>query len=240
MGGSRARTVGIAAALCGMLALVLPGMAAAAAGVPALPVVEQQAEQAAAAVPAGTVTQVSGKAGGKAAHEAGAVARDLAAAPAPVRGTPERNVSPSRGEQSASRAPSVSPASERRTGAPARKRAGAEAGQAAGPRGGRSAHPGGTAAHRTSPPHGRKATPPARSLAERAGTARSTPPPDRAPGDTGLSGAARGFTTPGGIAFVALVVAALATAAPFLLRPNHRPAPIARRLAFVSPGEPPG
>jgi hypothetical protein len=36
------------------------------------------------------------------------------------------------------------------------------------------------------------------------------------------------------------MIAALAASAPFLLRPNHLPAPIARRLAFVSPGEPPG
>jgi hypothetical protein len=66
------------------------------------------------------------------------------------------------------------------------------------------------------------------------------PPQDRTPSDVGLAGAARAFTALGGIAFVALVVAALAASAPFVLRPNQMPAPIARRLAFVSPGEPPG
>jgi hypothetical protein len=227
--------VGIVAALCGALALVLPGAAAAAVSVPALPVVdqngEQAAEQAAAAVPA-PVTQVSRKVSQKAAHEAGAVARDLAAAPAPVRETPKQSVSPSRGEQAVSR-----------TLAPARKHPAAAPHEEVAPAAARSRHRADAsprATQRTSPPHGRKATPPARSLAERAGTARTAPPPDRAPGDAGLAGTARAFTAPGGIAFVALVVAALTASAPFLLRPNHRPAPVARRLAFVSPGEPPG
>jgi hypothetical protein len=247
MGGIKAQTVGIAAALCGALALVLPGTAAAAASVPALPVVEQNGEQAAeravAAVPE-PVTQVSRKAGRKAgrkaAHEAGAVARDLAAAPAPVRESRDRNASPSHGQQTVSQAPSSSPGSERRTLAPAGKRSTAAPRREADARSSHGADSSPRAAQRTSPPHGRKATPPARSLAGRAGTARTAPPQDRAPSDAGLAGAARAFTGPGGIAFVALVVAALAASAPFLLRPNHRPAPVARRLAFVSPGEPPG
>lgn len=103
----------------------------------------------------------------------------------------------------------------------------------------------------SSPPHGRKGTPAARSIPERArapfaGAAAATtpsdpaPPPDQGPGDTGTANGTAASAAQAGLVFAAFLLAALVAAQPFLLGGLQVPAPSRRRLAFVSPGVPPG
>jgi hypothetical protein len=101
------------------------------------------------------------------------------------------------------------------------------------------------------PPHGRKGTPAARSIPERArapfaGAAAATtpsdpsPPPDQGPGDTGTANGTAASAAQAGLVFAAFLLAALVAVQPFLLGRFQVPAPSRRRLAFVSAGVPPG
>jgi hypothetical protein len=112
----------------------------------------------------------------------------------------------------------------------------------------RSAPAAGTRAARTSsPPHGWKATPPARSVPERAVGFRSAPhrtapvpAPDRLPDGTGTTIGAGGLMVPSAFFFVALLIVALAVSRTLDLRPLRITAPAWRRLVFVAPVVPPG
>jgi hypothetical protein len=55
-----------------------------------------------------------------------------------------------------------------------------------------------------------------------------------------LAGAARALEGPAATVFAAFLLAALVTFLRFDLRPLRVPAPMSRRLAFVSPIDPPG
>jgi hypothetical protein len=103
----------------------------------------------------------------------------------------------------------------------------------------------------SSPPHGRKGTPAARSIPERArapfaGAAAATtpsdpsPPPDQGPGGTATANGTAASAAQAGLVFAAFLLAALVAAQPFPLGGLQVPAPSRRRLAFVSPGVPPG
>lgn len=102
-------------------------------------------------------------------------------------------------------------------------------------------------ARTSSPPHGRKTTPPARSDHERAaGTPVATGPHPvaeagrtRGPGPdlAGAAGALEGFAA---VAFAALLVAALGARLQMLLRPLRIPSPASALPAFAAPVEPPG
>jgi hypothetical protein len=98
----------------------------------------------------------------------------------------------------------------------------------------------------SSPPHGRKTTPPARSDDERAAGAPAAgahPAVEagqpRGPGP-GIAGAARALEAFTGMAFAAFLVAALGALLQRLLRPLRIPSPASALPAFAAPVEPPG
>ena len=244
MGGLKARITTVAAVaaavavVCGALAL---GASAAAAAESPL--------DAASAV--STVDQTAAAVASPATEQAGGLVKDTASVPAPsaIRETVER---------AAGRERRISPTTARPAARPSGRVAGPRAPAAGaavrhvgrapiGPRRG-SAHDRGRHASPTtsSPPHGRKAMPPARSLPERAGAARAAyphsaaPVPQHAPGETGLAGRTRELSAPGGVFLTALLIAMLAASRPCLLRPLRTPAPPVRRLAVPAPAGPPG
>lgn len=99
----------------------------------------------------------------------------------------------------------------------------------------------------SSPPHGWKAAPPARSAPERAvgsrsasGPVNAVPVPDGVPGGTGTTLGAGSLVAPSAIFFVALLIGALAALRLLDLHPLRIRAPAWRRLAFVTPAVPPG
>jgi hypothetical protein len=67
-----------------------------------------------------------------------------------------------------------------------------------------------------------------------------TQAPDQSPGDTGTANLAAAVAAPAGLVLAAFLIAALVASQPFLLHRLQLPAPSRRRLAFVSPGVPPG
>jgi hypothetical protein len=226
MGGTTARIAVAAVAFCGMLS---PGALAPAAAAAPL-------DDAAQAVSA--VTQTVDGIAAPATKQAVSTVPDTANVPPPIeRATPAQG-----GDRAAVPATPVhGPRSEHRAGQP-----GAAAPIARDSRPARGHVRAGT--NRPSPPHGRKAMPPARSHAERAAGARSagrshavTSAPRRSPGPRpGLAGAARALESPVATVFAAFLLAALVTFLRFDLRPLRVPAPMSRRLAFVSPIDPPG
>ena len=150
--------------------------------------------------------------------QAGGLAQDTASVPAPsairepveraavgsepISPTTARPARPSGGRVAGPRAPAAA-------GGGAARRPRAD-----GPRRGSARDRGRHASPTTSsPPHGRKAMPPARSLPERAGAARAAyphsaaPVPQHAPGDTGLADRTRGLSAPGGVFLAALLIA---------------------------------
>ena len=71
-------------------------------------------------------------------------------------------------------------------------------------------------------------------------TVAATPAPEPAPGDAGTAAGPRAFAAPGSFVLVASLIVLLTASRPFCLRPLRTPARTLRRLAFVSPGVPPG
>jgi hypothetical protein len=227
MGGSKAPTAAIAAALLAFL-LALP--ASAAAGSPL--------DAASAGLPA--------------AQQAASLAQDTASAavPAAIRETVERATpkapetrtsAPGKSDAPAD-APAPAHAATRTAAPPGPQVASAPVGPERGSGDGMRRH----AVKTPSPPHGRKAMPPARSASERAGAARSPRVTatarvfDDAPGDAGTANGTHGLAAPGAFFIAVLLILACALARPFCLRPLRLAAPGSRRLAFVSPGVPPG
>jgi hypothetical protein len=103
-------------------------------------------------------------------------------------------------------------------------------------------------ATRPSPPHGRKATPPARSHRERAAGAgpvhapptQSVQPTDRPQHGPGLASLTRAVDNASGAVFAPFLIVVLATWLPFLLSRLRIPAPIVRRPASIVLLGPPG
>jgi len=234
-----ARFAATVAAVCGVLGFALPTTACADAidAAPALSPVDH----AAAAFGGGAVEQVTDKA----AHEAGAVATDSATAPAAVRDTAERALSPGREdsvESAANTRPVAPPTASRHAGAAPVH------GAAAAPAAGRhdASHGAQTTAKNPSPPHGWKPTSPARSPTERAGTSRTAEPqqaaprPERAPQAPGLADSARLIPGAGLVAFVALLLGAMWLSHVFELRPFATTTQRLRAPVLVTQLGPPG
>jgi hypothetical protein len=124
-------------------------------------------------------------------------------------------------------------------GAPARaERAPARELHRSGPGAGRDARPGrrpvarqSASGRRAAPAHASRPAPP---------TNETAPVRERAPGGAGTAAGPRAFAAPGGLLFTAALIVLFGASRPGCLRPLRLPARSLRRLAFVSPGVPPG
>ena len=227
MGGTNARIAAAAVAACGTLSLVAPALAGAAGPLD---------DTARGVAP---VSQEVDAIAQPAADRAVSIVRDAAKVPPPIeREMPakgsDRGAAPASPVQAGPRSmhraePPGAVAPIARDSRPVRLHVSAET-------------------NRPSPPHGRKAMPPARSHRERAagagaghGSQRVTGHPIGAPPEgPGLTGLARAPGAATDMIFTAFLLVALVTSLPFLLRRLRIPAPVVYRRAFAPLLEPPG
>jgi hypothetical protein len=227
MGGTKARIAAAAVAACGTLSLAAPAHAGTAGAL------DDTARDVA------PVSQEVDAIGPPAVEQVVSIVRDTAKVPPPIeRETPakgnDRGAVPATpvqpGPRSTHRADWSGAATPiARDTRPARARVRAET-------------------DRPSPPHGRKAMPPARSHEERAAGAgpahgslpeatQPTAPPR--PG-SGLAALAQALDTVSGTVFTAFLILVLATSLPLRFNRLRIPAPIVRRPAFIPLLGPPG